>query len=89
VAVKVQRPGIRNRVKRDLRLMYRLASLPDLIHLFGGTRTRDVIDEFATWLDDELDYVTEAMNASPFGRTPGSIRSSTTRGFGLSIRQSV
>ena len=43
----------------DLRLMYRLAFLPDLIHLFGGTRTRDVI-EFATWLDDELDYVTEA-----------------------------
>jgi len=47
----------------DLRLMYRLAFLPDLMRLLGGTRTRVVIDEFARWLDDELDYVTEAMNA--------------------------
>jgi len=45
VAVKVQRPGIQDRVEMDLRLMYRLAFLPDLIHLFGGTPTRDVIDE--------------------------------------------
>ena len=63
VAVKVQRPGIEDRVEMDLRLMYRMAFLPDLMRLFGGTRTRDVIDEFARWLDDELDYVTEAMNA--------------------------
>jgi ubiquinone biosynthesis protein len=63
VAVKVQRPGIQERVETDLRLMYRMAFLPDLMRLFGGTRTRDVIDEFASWLDEELDYVTEAMNA--------------------------
>jgi ubiquinone biosynthesis protein len=63
VAVKVQRPGIEDRVEMDLRLMYRLAFLPDLLRLFGGTPTREVIDEFAGWLDDELDYVTEAMNA--------------------------
>ena len=63
VAVKVQRPGIQDRVEMDLRLMYRMAFVPDLMRLFGGTRTRDVIDEFASWLDDELDYVTEAMNA--------------------------
>jgi predicted unusual protein kinase regulating ubiquinone biosynthesis (AarF/ABC1/UbiB family) len=63
VAVKVQRPGIRDRVEMDLRLMYRMAFLPDLMRLFGGTRTRDVIDEFARWLGEELDYVTEAMNA--------------------------
>ncbi len=63
VAVKVQRPGIEDRVETDLRLMYRMAFLPDLMRLFGGTRTRDLIDEFARWLDDELDYVTEAMNA--------------------------
>ena len=63
VAVKVQRPGIQDRVEMDLRLMYRMAFLPDLMRLFGGTRTRDVIDEFASWLDEELDYVTEARNA--------------------------
>lgn len=63
VAVKVQRPGIEDRVETDLRLMYRMAFVPDLMRLFGGTRTRDVIDEFASWLDEELDYVTEARNA--------------------------
>jgi len=63
VAVKVQRPGIEHRVETDLQLMYRMAFLPDLVRLFGGTRTRVVIDEFASWLDEELDYVTEAMNA--------------------------
>ncbi|MGO9975139.1 MAG: ABC1 kinase family protein [Solirubrobacteraceae bacterium] len=63
VAVKVQRPGIEGLVSMDLQLMYRMAFLPDLMRLFGGTHTRDVIDEFARWLDDELDYVTEAMNA--------------------------
>ena len=63
VAVKVQRPGIQDRVEMDLRLMYRMAFLPDLMRLFGGTPTRDVIDEFASWLDEELDYVTEARNA--------------------------
>ena len=63
VAVKVQRPGIEDRVEMDLRLMYRMAFLPDLMRLFGGTRTHDVIDEFASWLDEELDYVTEARNA--------------------------
>lgn len=63
VAVKIQRPGIRGVISNDLRLMYRLSFIPDLLRLFGGTRTRAVIDEFARWLDDELDYSTEAMNA--------------------------
>ncbi len=61
--MKVQRPGIDGLVTMDLQLMYRMTFLPGLLRLFGGTRTRDVIDEFARWLDDELDYVTEAMNA--------------------------
>jgi ubiquinone biosynthesis protein len=63
VAVKIQRPGIEDLISMDLQLMYRMSFLSDLMRLFGGTHTRDVIDEFARWLDDELDYVTEAMNA--------------------------
>ena len=63
VAVKVQRPGIQDRVEMDLR-----ADVPDGVSArphaaVGGTPTRDVIDEFASWLDEELDYVTEARNA--------------------------
>lgn len=63
VAVKVQRPGVELLFATDIALMYRVAGLLDLTHLFGGTRTRDVIDEFARWTRDELDYRVEAANA--------------------------
>ncbi len=64
VAVKVQRPGVELLFATDIALMYRVAGLLDLTHVFGGTRTRDVIDEFARWTRDELDYTVEAAHAS-------------------------
>ena len=63
VAVKVQRPHIRERLEADIDLMYGLTWLIDLTHLFGGTGSRDVIDEFARWTADELDYLVEARQA--------------------------
>ncbi|MEA2371377.1 MAG: ubiquinone biosynthesis protein [Solirubrobacteraceae bacterium] len=63
VAVKVQRPGVERLFATDIALMYRVAGLLDLTHAFGGTRTRDVIDEFARWTHDELDYTVEAGNS--------------------------
>jgi predicted unusual protein kinase regulating ubiquinone biosynthesis (AarF/ABC1/UbiB family) len=63
VAVKVQRPKIRKTIRRDLRLMYRVASLVDFTHLLGGVRLRLVIDEFARWTNEELDYQVEGRNA--------------------------
>ncbi len=63
VAIKVQRPGIREDLQADIDLMYALARLLDLTHLFGATRTRVVIDEFARWTADELDYLVEARQA--------------------------
>ncbi len=79
VAVKVQRPGIRRRVLADLRLMGWLAAWIDAIPLFGPTRARDLVDEFARWTVEELDYRIEARHASvlrnnaqgdPFERNP-------------------
>src|SRR3954471_20571260 len=63
VAVKVQRPGIRETLQADIDLMYATTWLIDRTHLFGGTRSRDVIDEFARWTADELDYLIEARQA--------------------------
>jgi ubiquinone biosynthesis protein len=63
VAVKVQRPGIRQRLQADIQLMYSMTWLLDWTHLFGGTRSREVIDEFARWTADELDYLVEARQA--------------------------
>src|SRR3954453_15765870 len=63
VAVKVQRPGIRQTLQADIHLMYAMTWLLDWTHLFGVTRSRQVIDEFARWTADELDYLIEARQA--------------------------
>jgi predicted unusual protein kinase regulating ubiquinone biosynthesis (AarF/ABC1/UbiB family) len=63
VAVKVQRPGIRETLQADIGLMYGMTWLLDWTHLFGATSSREVIDEFARWTADELDYLVEARQA--------------------------
>jgi predicted unusual protein kinase regulating ubiquinone biosynthesis (AarF/ABC1/UbiB family) len=63
VAVKVQRPGIRQTLEADIDLMYGMTWLLDWTHVFGATRSREVIDEFARWTADELDYLVEARQA--------------------------
>ncbi|MEO8570550.1 MAG: AarF/UbiB family protein [Chloroflexota bacterium] len=63
VAVKVQRPGIRETLQADIDLMYSMTWILDWTHLFGATRSREVIDEFARWTADELDYLVEARQA--------------------------
>ncbi len=63
VAVKVQRPHIRETLKADIDLMYSVTWLLDWTRLFGGTKSRDVIDEFARWTADEVDYLVEARQA--------------------------
>jgi predicted unusual protein kinase regulating ubiquinone biosynthesis (AarF/ABC1/UbiB family) len=64
VAVKVQRPGVKRLMATDISLMYRVAAVLDLTRAFGDTRMRGVIDEFARWTHDELDYAIEARNAA-------------------------
>src|SRR6478736_4045275 len=63
VAVKVQRPGIRTTLAADIALMYSTTRILDWIHVFGATKSREVIDEFARWTSDELDYLVEARQA--------------------------
>ncbi|MFL5674435.1 MAG: ABC1 kinase family protein [Chloroflexota bacterium] len=63
VAVKVQRPGIRQTLQADIDLMYASTWFIDRTHLFGGIRSREVIDEFAHWTADEVDYMVEARQA--------------------------
>ena len=43
--------------------MYSLTWVFDRTHLFGASRSRTVIDEFARWTADELDYLVEARQA--------------------------
>lgn len=60
VAVKVQRPNARQIFTADIQLMYAVSGILDRVGLFGATKTRWVIDEFARWTSDELDYLIEA-----------------------------
>ena len=63
VAVKVQRPGITESVHADITLMAGFASVLDFVGFLGGGRIGDVVDEFARWTEDELDYSIEARHA--------------------------
>jgi predicted unusual protein kinase regulating ubiquinone biosynthesis (AarF/ABC1/UbiB family) len=63
VAVKVQRPRIREIMRADIDLMYAVTPLLNFFRVFGATDTRGLIDEFARWTNDELDYLLEARQA--------------------------
>jgi ubiquinone biosynthesis protein len=90
VAVKVQRPGIRDVVARDLEVLHHVASFLDG-HTDAGERYHfdEIIDEFERSLTRELDYRREAVslgelaeNLASFDRlmVPGHVPDlSTTR----------
>lgn len=64
VVLKIRRPGIRDTVEADLRLLARLAEIveaqaPDL-HRY---RPREVVQQFAQSLRRELDFAAECRNA--------------------------
>jgi ubiquinone biosynthesis protein len=63
VAVKVQRPGIRDVVARDLEILHHVASFLD-DHTDAGERYHfdEIIDEFERSLIRELDYRREAVS---------------------------
>lgn len=61
VAVKVQRPGIDRAFRADIELMYVISTLLGWLRIFGGTNAHDVIDEFARWTANELDYRLEGQ----------------------------
>jgi ubiquinone biosynthesis protein len=65
VAVKVLRPGIEKVIARDVKLMDTAAGLVERLWADGRRlKPREVVAEFARHLDDELDLVREAANAS-------------------------
>jgi ubiquinone biosynthesis protein len=69
VAVKVLRPGVERAVARDLELIDTGASLVERLWPDGRRlRPREVVAEFAHHLDEELDLMREAANASQLRR---------------------
>jgi len=65
VAVKVLRPGVEQAVAKDVLLLESAARLVEFLWADGRRlKPREVVAEFARHLDDELDLVREAANAS-------------------------
>ena len=69
VIVKVVRPGIEQAIARDLQVLYTFARLAER-YWSEGHRLRpvEVIEEFDTTLNDELDLMREAANATQLKR---------------------
>lgn len=69
VVVKILRPKIRNRIKRDINVMWCIANLID--HYWQPSKRlkpKEIVDEFSSTLFDELDLMREAGNASQLKR---------------------
>jgi ubiquinone biosynthesis protein len=65
VAVKVLRPGVEQAIAKDVLLLETAAWLVEFLWMEGRRlKPREVVAEFAHHLDDELDLVREAANAS-------------------------
>jgi ubiquinone biosynthesis protein len=69
VAVKVQRPDAPRQVEADLALLYQAARLVrERVRALDFVDVRDLVDEFARAIRQELDYRLEARNAERFHR---------------------
>ncbi len=69
VVVKILRPGIAETIRRDVSLMYTIASLAERYWSQGARlRLREVVSEFEKTIFDELDLVREAANAAQLRR---------------------
>jgi ubiquinone biosynthesis protein len=69
VVVKVLRPGMRERIQRDLEVLYALADLANR-YWSEGRRLRplEIVGEYEKTVLDELDLMREAANASQLRR---------------------
>ena len=69
VAVKVQRPEAPRQVEADLALLYQAARLAkERVRALDFIDARELVDEFARSIRQELDYRLEARNAQTFHR---------------------
>ena len=67
VAVKVQRPGVRESMETDILIMLFLAALVErFIPSVRKNRPKMLVREFSRWTDRELDFSTEGKNAIQF-----------------------
>jgi ubiquinone biosynthesis protein len=77
VAVKIQRPGIEEIFRIDIRILRRLTRVVDVFHGLGRLSATEMLDEFARWTLQETNFLREGhtaervrRNAAPFEVIP-------------------
>lgn len=69
VVVKVQRPNAPKQIESDLALLYQAARLiKERVRALDFIDAEELVEEFARFIRQELDYVLEARHAETFGR---------------------
>lgn len=63
VAVKIQRPGIKEAFEADFLLIFFLADILDFFRLFSSIKASEVAADFVCWTRREIDFTYEAKNA--------------------------
>lgn len=63
VAVKIQRPKVKEIFEADFVLICFFAGFFDFFRLFSAMRLSEIISEFISWTRRELDFTNEAKNA--------------------------
>ena len=67
VVVKVQRPGVREKVRSDLALLHELVRLTaGFLQKQGLSNPQDIVDAFERSMSKELDYTAEARSMEQF-----------------------
>jgi len=62
LAIKVQRPHVREQFESDFRIIRMMSYLIGVVDSLGGAALRSFAEEFERWSREELDFVTEAKN---------------------------
>jgi ubiquinone biosynthesis protein len=69
VVVKVVRPGIEQTIRKDIHLLQAIAKLVERYHPEGKRlRPQEVVENYRLTINDELDLIQEAANASQLRR---------------------
>jgi len=68
LAVKVQRRGLQPIFEADIRILGRLATLIDISGAFGKLSAKGILNEFAEWTLQELDFTIEGSTAEHLAR---------------------
>lgn len=74
VAIKVQRPDLRDRITVDLYILRRLATWANKNIKLVRSDLVGILDEFGSRIFEEMDYIQEGQNAERFAKLYGHIQ---------------